>query len=56
MRTEPTVDVVQSAKLQERLSKTEDQNAKLLEVVETVREQLSQALKQIVQNEVCSRR
>lgn len=52
-RSEPTVDIAKSAQMQERLHKTEEQNARLLEVVETVREQLSQALKQIVQNEVC---
>lgn len=52
VRPEPVEDTAKSAKLHERLSKTEDENNRLLEVVETVRDQLSQALKQIVQNEV----
>lgn len=54
LRSEPKVDLEKSAKLLERLTKSEDQNSKLVEVVETVREQLTQALKQIVQNEVIS--
>lgn len=52
VRAEPKDDVEQSVKVLERLSKTEEENGRLIAVVESVREQLHQSLKQIVQNEV----
>lgn len=49
---EPAADAEQNAKLQEKLIQTEQENANLIEQIESLREQHSQALKKIIQNEV----